>query len=114
MTDTARFRYADPHAVLRLGEARLTRFLHRHSRGAFGEPLTERILAANSGDFAKTATECTRAPERYAGLLVMNTVLATGDVPAGERTPLEVLRTDSATFEALTESRRNRRDDWTV
>jgi cyclophilin family peptidyl-prolyl cis-trans isomerase len=36
------------------------------------------------------------------------------DVPAGERTPLEVLRTDSATFAAVTEARRNRRDDWTV
>ena len=36
------------------------------------------------------------------------------DVPAAERTPLEVLRTDSPTFEALTESRRNRRDPWTV
>ena len=36
------------------------------------------------------------------------------DVPAAERTPLQVLRTDSPTFEALTESRRNRRDPWTV
>jgi peptidylprolyl isomerase len=36
------------------------------------------------------------------------------DVPAAERTPLEVLRTDSATFTAVTEARRNRRDDWTV
>ena len=36
------------------------------------------------------------------------------DVPAAERTPLEVLRTDSATFDAVTEARRNRRDDWTV
>ena len=38
--------YADPHTVRRLGRARLTRFLHRHSRGAFGEPLAERLLAA--------------------------------------------------------------------
>ena len=36
------------------------------------------------------------------------------DVPVAERTPLEVLRTDSATFRAVTEARRNRRDDWTV
>ncbi|HVT33153.1 MAG TPA: peptidylprolyl isomerase [Rhodanobacteraceae bacterium] len=34
------------------------------------------------------------------------------DVPVAERTPLEVLRTDTATFAALVESRRNRRDDW--
>ena len=34
------------------------------------------------------------------------------DVPKGERSDLEVLRTDTATFTALVESRRNRRDDW--
>ena len=34
------------------------------------------------------------------------------DVPASERMPLEVLRTDTATFLALVESRRNRSDDW--
>ena len=34
------------------------------------------------------------------------------DVPVAERTPLEVLRTDTPTFSALVESRRNRRDDW--
>lgn len=38
--------YADPHTVRRLGRARLARFLHRHSRGAFGEALAEEILAA--------------------------------------------------------------------
>jgi peptidylprolyl isomerase len=34
------------------------------------------------------------------------------DVPETERTRIEVLRTDTATFAALVESRRNRRDDW--
>lgn len=34
------------------------------------------------------------------------------DVPAKERANIEVLRTDTATFTALVESRRNRRDDW--
>lgn len=34
------------------------------------------------------------------------------DVPAAERSPIEVLRTDTATFAALVEARRNRRDDW--
>jgi peptidylprolyl isomerase len=34
------------------------------------------------------------------------------DVPASERTPLEVLRTDTPTFAALVESRRNRREEW--
>ena len=34
------------------------------------------------------------------------------DVPESERTPLEVLRTDTATFRSLIESRRTRREDW--
>jgi peptidylprolyl isomerase len=36
------------------------------------------------------------------------------DVPAAERTELEVLRTDSATFQATTEARRNRHDDFYI
>jgi transposase len=38
-------RYADPHAVIRLGEARLTRFLQARSRGQYG-PLPARALIA--------------------------------------------------------------------
>jgi transposase len=38
--------YADPHTVRRLGRARLTRFLSRHSRGAFGEAMADQLLAA--------------------------------------------------------------------
>jgi peptidylprolyl isomerase len=34
------------------------------------------------------------------------------DVPAAERQPIEVLRTDTATFTDLVEARRNRRDEW--
>lgn len=34
------------------------------------------------------------------------------EVPEAERSDLEVLRADSATFAAATEARRNRRDDW--
>ena len=34
------------------------------------------------------------------------------DVPLPERTPIEVLRTDSAGFRALVDQRRNRREDW--
>jgi len=34
------------------------------------------------------------------------------DVPPSERMHLEVLRTDTPTFEALVESRRNRSDAW--
>jgi transposase len=38
--------YADPHAARRLGKARLTRFIWRYSRGAWGEEHATRILAA--------------------------------------------------------------------
>lgn len=34
------------------------------------------------------------------------------DVPAAERSELEILRTDTPTFQALVESRRNRREEW--
>jgi len=34
------------------------------------------------------------------------------DVPAAERTPIEVLRTDSATFRSVLEQRRNRHESW--
>ena len=36
------------------------------------------------------------------------------ELPEGERTPLEVLRTDSRTFAQVVEARRNRRDGWYV
>jgi peptidylprolyl isomerase len=42
----------------------------------------------------------------------IRSVRLAADVPAAERTPLEILRTDTATFAALVEARRNRRDDW--
>ena len=39
-------------------------------------------------------------------------VRVAADVPEAERSRLEVLRTDTATFAALVEARRNRRDEW--
>lgn len=36
------------------------------------------------------------------------------DVPPAERTELEVLRTDTPTFDAVVESRRNRREEWFI
>jgi transposase len=50
-TTTLRFLaagYADPHTLRRLGRARLARFLHRHSRGAWGEQQAEALLQAAS------------------------------------------------------------------
>jgi transposase len=40
--------YADPYVVKRLGRARLARFCYRHSRGAWGEPHADALLAAAS------------------------------------------------------------------
>jgi peptidylprolyl isomerase len=42
----------------------------------------------------------------------ITSVRVAADVPVGERRALEVMRTDTASFRALVESRRNRRDDW--
>jgi peptidylprolyl isomerase len=39
-------------------------------------------------------------------------VRVAADLPATERPRLEVLRTETATFAALVEARRNRRDEW--
>lgn len=39
-------------------------------------------------------------------------VRVAADVPAAERTDLELLRTDTPLFDQVIESRRNRRDDW--
>jgi peptidylprolyl isomerase len=42
----------------------------------------------------------------------IKSVRLAADVPAEERTPLEVLRTDTALFQDLVGARRNRREEW--
>lgn len=42
----------------------------------------------------------------------IRSVRLAADVPAAERVDIEVMRTDTASFGALVEARRNRRDDW--
>ena len=42
----------------------------------------------------------------------ITSVRLAADVPEGERARIELLRTDTVTFAALVEARRNRRDDW--
>jgi peptidylprolyl isomerase len=44
--------------------------------------------------------------------VAIKSVRLAADVPAGERTNLEIMRTESTTFADVIESRRNRRDDW--
>lgn len=48
-------------------------------------------------------------PEQH---VPIKSIRLAADVPQNERANLEVLRTDTPTFTALVESRRNRRDDW--
>jgi peptidylprolyl isomerase len=42
----------------------------------------------------------------------IKSVRVAADVPAAERTNLEVMRTDTPTFQALVEARRSRREEW--
>jgi peptidylprolyl isomerase len=48
-------------------------------------------------------------PEQY---VPITSVRLAADVPVAERERLEVLRTESPSFRALVETRRNRKDDW--
>ena len=48
-------------------------------------------------------------PEQHVRI---KSIRVAADVPASERTNLELLRTDTQTFQNLIESRRNRREDW--
>lgn len=50
--------------------------------------------------------------EKDAPRAVIKSVRVVADLPMAERVPLEVLRTDTATFADLVEARRNRRDEW--
>jgi len=44
--------------------------------------------------------------------VAIESIRLASDVPEAKRTPLQVLRTDTPLFDAVVESRRNRRDDW--
>jgi len=48
-------------------------------------------------------------PEQRAPI---QTIRIAADVPEAERSPLEIMRTDTRAFQELIESRRNRREDW--
>jgi peptidylprolyl isomerase len=49
-------------------------------------------------------------PEQYVRIRALERA---ADLPVSERTPLQVLRTDTPLFGELVEARRNRRDPWT-
>lgn len=52
--------------------------------------------------------------EQDAQRIPIQSIRLAADVPKAERSALEVLRTDTSTFEQLVESRRNRRESWFI
>ncbi len=54
--------YADPHTVRRLGRARLARFLHRHSRGAWGEATADAHPGRRRGHRRSCGATSSRSP----------------------------------------------------
>jgi peptidylprolyl isomerase len=50
--------------------------------------------------------------EKPEQMLPIKSIRVAADVPEAERSNLEILRTDTATFRELIESRRNRREPW--
>jgi peptidylprolyl isomerase len=50
--------------------------------------------------------------ERPEQRLLIQRMRVAADVPPPERTELELLRSDTATFAAVVEARRNRREKW--
>ncbi|HTE50904.1 MAG TPA: peptidylprolyl isomerase [Kofleriaceae bacterium] len=62
------------------------------------------VMRRGTGDLGFYETPAERTP--------ILRIRVAADLPEAERVHLEALRTDSATFTALVESRRNRREDW--
>jgi peptidylprolyl isomerase len=50
--------------------------------------------------------------EKASQRVPIKSIRVAADVPAADRTPLEVLRTDTPLFQDVIESRRNRREEW--
>ena len=64
------------------------------------------VMKRGTGDLGFYRTPAERTPIQRIGVVA--------DLPEGERVHLEALRTDSATFRALVDSRRTRREAWFV
>ena len=86
---------------------------HRLTLGVdIGGTFTDLVLLRSDGRlFSKKVLS---TPEDYSAAIEdgIRDLLAEADVPAAERTELEVLRSDTPTFQALVEARRNRREEW--
>ena len=89
-------------AAIRPGAGRNVVVVGRVRQGI--ELLSSLPRGTGDGGFYKTPKE--RVPIR--------SVRIAADLPVAQRTPLEVLRSDSASFAQLVEARRNRRDEWYV
>lgn len=94
---------AELYAVIGHSPRQLDRNITVVGRAVLGiEKLAALPRGTEALGFYKTSEE--RVPIRRVRMAI--------DVPASERTELEALRTDTATFAAVVEARRNRRDAW--
>ena len=62
------------------------------------------VMPRGRGDLGFYQTAAERTP--------LKSLRLAADVPEAERTPLEILRTDTPTFAAFVEARRNRHEEW--
>jgi peptidylprolyl isomerase len=62
------------------------------------------VMKRGTGELGFYKTPAERTP--------IHRIRVAADLPEAERVPLEALRTDSATFTSLVESRRSRREEW--
>jgi cyclophilin family peptidyl-prolyl cis-trans isomerase len=91
------------YAVIGHAPRQLDRNVSLVGRVLHGMPLLS-SLPRGSGDMGFYV-----APEPTVSIISMHIA---SDLPPAERTPLEVLRTESATFQSLIQQRRNRREPW--
>ena len=72
------------------------------------------VTPAGSGNRRSSCSFSASHRETNSSRTGTSAVRVAADVPPSERTDLEILRTDTPTFQALIESRRNRREEWFV
>ena len=93
----------EPYVVIGQAPRHLDRNVTLFGRVVSGIELLT-VLPRGTGTLGRYENSEHRVPIR--------SVRVAADVPPGERTELEVLRTDTPTFLAYVEARRNRREEW--
>ena len=93
----------EPYVVIGQAPRHLDRNVTLFGRVVSGMELLT-VLPRGTGTLGRYESPEHRVPIR--------SVRVAADVPAAERTELEVMRTDTPTFLAFIEARRNRREEW--